>query len=131
MKFTVDRGAGRTIGSKFYGKATASLEGAQQQILTLEARIAELTNTLEHRNKQLASSLSLSGLTDCAAAAVKALRDRLTRGDIQFALEAAGDVEAMIANLDRPEMRTLSEMLTHRAWRVHVIRWLLRLRARP
>ena len=27
-------------------KATASLEGAQQQILTLEARIAELTNTL-------------------------------------------------------------------------------------
>ena len=112
-------------------KATASLEGAQQQILTLEARIAELTNTLEHRNKQLASSLSLTGLTDCAAAAVKALRDRLARGDVQFALEAAGDVETMIANLDRPEMRTLSEMLTHRAWRVHVIRWLLRLRARP
>ena len=111
--------------------AVASLEGAQQQILTLEARIAELTNTLEHRNKQLASSLSLTGLTDCAAAAVKALRDRLARGDVQYALEAAGDVETMIANLDRPEMRTLSEMLTHRAWRVHVIRWLLRLRARP
>jgi DNA repair exonuclease SbcCD ATPase subunit len=112
-------------------KATASLEGAQQQILTLEARIAELTNTLEHRNKQLASSLSLTGLTDYAAAAVKALRDRLARGDVQFAIETAGDVEAMIANLDRPEMRTLSEMLSRRAWRVHVIRWLLRLRARP
>jgi chromosome segregation ATPase len=112
-------------------KATASLEGAQQQILTFEARIAELTNTLEHRNKQLASSLSLTGLTDYAAAAVKALRDRLARGDVQFAIETAGDVEAMIANLDRHEMRTLSEMLSRRAWRVHVIRWLLRLRARP
>jgi hypothetical protein len=112
-------------------RTTASLKGAQQQILALEARIAELTTTLENRNKQLACSLSLTGLTDCAAAAVKALRDRLTRGDVQFALEAAGDVEAMIANLHRPEMRTLSEMLTHRAWRVHVIRWLLRLRASP
>ena len=112
-------------------KATASLEGAQQQILTLEARIAELTTTLESRNNQLAYSLSLSGLSDCAAAAVKELRDRLARGDIQFAIDAAGDVEAMIANLDRPEMRTLSEMLTRRAWRVHVIRWLLRLRAKP
>ena len=111
-------------------KAAASLEGSQQQILRLEARIAELTTTLENRNKQLASSLSLTGLTDCAAAAVKAVRDRLARGDIQFALHAAGDVEAMIANLDRPEIRTLSEMLTRRAWRVHVIRWLLRMRAR-
>ena len=111
-------------------KATASLKGAQQQILALEARIAELITTLENRNRQLAYSLSLSGLSDCAAAAVKALRDRLARGDIQFAFDAAGDVEAMIANLDRPEMRTLSEMLTRRAWRVHVIRWLLRIRAR-
>ena len=111
-------------------KATASLKGAQQQILTFEARIAELTTTLESRNKQLAYSLSLSGLSDCAAAAVKALRDRLARGDIRFAVDAAGDVEAMIATLDRPEMRTLSKMLTRRAWRVHVIRWLLRIRAR-
>ena len=107
-------------------KATDSLKGAQEQILTFEARIAELTTTLESRNKQLAYSLSLSGLGDCAAAAVKALRDRLAKGDIQF----AGDVEAMIANLDRPEMRTLSKMLTRRAWRVHVIRRFLGVRAR-
>ena len=53
-------------------KATASLKGAQQQILTLEARIAELTTTLESRNNQLAYSLSLSGLSDCAAAGCKA-----------------------------------------------------------
>jgi len=111
-------------------KATDLLKGAQEQILTFEARIAELTTTLESRNEQLAYSLSLSGLSDCAAAAVKALRDRLARGDIQFAFDAAGDVEALIANLGRPEMRTLSEMLTRRAWRVHVIRWLLRIRAR-
>jgi hypothetical protein len=111
-------------------KATDSLKGAQQQILTFEARIAELATTLESRNKQLAYSLSLSGLGDCAAAAIKALRDRLAKGDIQFAGDTAGDVEAMIANLDRPEMRTLSKMLTRRAWRVHVIRWLLRVRAR-
>jgi hypothetical protein len=107
-------------------KATDSLKGAQEQILTFEARIAELTTTLESRNKQLAYSLSLSGLGDCAAAAIKALRDRLAKGDIQF----AGDVEAMIANLDRPEMRTLSKMLTRRAWRVHVIRRFLGIRAR-
>jgi hypothetical protein len=111
-------------------KATDSLKGAQQQILTFEARIAELATTLESRNKQLAYSLSLSGLGDCAAAAIKALRDRLAKGDIQFAGDTAGDVEAMIANLDRPEMRTLSKMLTRRAWRIHVIRWLLRVRAR-
>jgi hypothetical protein len=111
-------------------KATASLKGAQQQILTFEARIAELTTTLESRNKQLTYCLSLSGLSDCAAAAVKALRDRLARGDMQFAVDAAGDVEAMIANLDRPEMRALSKMLTRRAWRIHGVRWLLWIRAR-
>jgi hypothetical protein len=70
-------------------KATASLKGAQQQILALEARIAELTITLASRNKQLPYSLSLCGLSDCAAAAVKALRDRLATGDIQFAVDAA------------------------------------------
>jgi DNA repair exonuclease SbcCD ATPase subunit len=110
-------------------KATASLEGAQQQILMLEVRIAELTTTLESRNKQLAYSLSLSGLSDSAAAAVKAVRDRLARGDTQFTVDAVGDVEGIIANLDRPELRTLNEMITRRAWRVHVIRWLLRIRA--
>jgi hypothetical protein len=110
-------------------RAIASLKVAQQQVTTFEARIAELTITLENRNTQLACSLSLSGLSDCAAAAVKALRDRLARGDLQFAVDAAGDVEAIVANLDRPEMRSLSKMLTRRAWRVHAIRWLLRIRA--
>jgi len=110
-------------------KATASLKVAQQQTITFEARIAELTTTLESRNQQLAYSLSLSGLTDCAAAAVKSFRDRLAIGDI--AIDSVGSVDAMIANLDRPEMRALSEMLRRRSWRVHVIRWLLRLRASP
>ena len=127
---TAKRDNERAVFLDDFSKATASLKGAQQQILALEARIAELITTLESRNKQLAYSLSLSGLSDCAAAAVKALRDRLAGGDIRFAVDAAGDVEAMIANLDRPEMRTLSEMLTRRAWRLHVIRWLLRIRAR-
>ena len=40
---------------------------------------------------------SLSGLGDCAVAAIKALRDRLAKGEIQFSGDAAGDVEAMIA----------------------------------
>jgi IS30 family transposase len=79
-------------------------------------------------NKQLACSLSLAGLGDCAAAAIKALRDRLAKGEIQFSGDTAGDVEAMIANLERPEMLTLSKMLTRRAWRIHAIRWLLRVR---
>ena len=111
-------------------KAIASLKAAQQQIVTFEARITELTSTLESRNQQLACSLSLSGLSDCAAAVVKTLRDRLARGDIQIAVDAAGGVHAVIANLDRPEMRSLSDMITRRTWRVHVIRWLLRIRAR-
>ena len=127
---TAERDNERAVLLDDLSKATASFKGAQQKILTLEARIVELSTILESRNKQLAYSLSLSGLSDCAAAAVKELRDRLARGDIQFAVDAAGDVEAMIANLDRPEMRTLSEMLTRRAWRVHVIRWLLRIRTR-
>ena len=107
---------------------TASLECAQQQILSLEARIAELSTILESRNKELAYSLSLSGLSDSSSAVVKALRDRLASGDIQSAV--AADAEAIIANLDRPEMRTLNEMLTRPTWRVLVIRWLLRIRAR-
>ena len=111
-------------------KVTESLKGAQDQILTsFEARIAELTTSLESRNKQLACSLSLSGLGDCAAAAIKALRDRLANGETQFSGDTTGDVKAMIANLERPEMRTLSKMLTRRAWRIHAIRWLLRVRA--
>jgi hypothetical protein len=109
-------------------KTTDSLKGAQQQILTLEARIAELTTTLESRGKQLMHSLSISGLDDCAAAAIRALRDGLAQGDIRFASGTVGEVEAMIANLGRPEMLTLSSMLTRRAWRIHIIRWLLRFR---
>jgi DNA repair exonuclease SbcCD ATPase subunit len=112
-------------------KATDSLKGAQQQIYTLEARIAELSATLESRDRQLAYSLSLFGLDDEAAAAVKALRARLTQDEIRFASDTAGEIEDMIANLDRPEMRNLSKMLTHRGWRFHIIRWLLRVPARP
>jgi chromosome segregation ATPase len=111
-------------------KAIASLKAAQQQIVTFEARIAELTSTLESRNQELAWSLSLSGLSDSATAVVKTLRDRLARGDMQIAGDAADGVHAVIANLDRPEMRSLSAMITRRTWRVHVIRWLLRIRAR-
>ena len=109
-------------------KTTDSLKGAQQQILTLEARIAELTTTLESWGKQLMHSLSIFGLDDCAAAAIRALRDRLAQGDIRFASDTVSEVETMIANLGRPEMRTLSNLLTRRAWRIHIIRWLLRFR---
>jgi chromosome segregation ATPase len=107
-------------------KATDLLKGAQQKITKFEARIVALTADLESRNKQLAYSLSLSGLNDCATAAIKALRDQLARADIRF----AGDVQAIIANLDQPEMHTLSKMLTRSTWRVHVIRWLLQVRVR-
>jgi chromosome segregation ATPase len=110
-------------------KATDSLKEARQQMLTFEARVGELTTTLESRDKQLAYSLSLSGLGDCAAAAIRALRDRLAQGDIRFASDTVGELEATIANLSRPEMRTLSNMLTRRTWRIHIIRWLLRVRA--
>jgi chromosome segregation ATPase len=109
-------------------KTTDSLKGAQQQILTLEARIAELTTTLESRGKQLMHSLSISGLDDGAAAAIRALRDRLAQGDIGFASDTVSEVETMIANLGRPEIRNLSNLLTRRAWRIHIIRWLLRFR---
>ena len=100
----------------------------QQQTLAFDARIAELNTSLESRNQELARSLSLSDLNDCAAAAVKRLRDRLARGDI--GLDAVGGIEATIADLDRPEMRALSELLARPGWRVHVIRWLLRLSAK-
>jgi septal ring factor EnvC (AmiA/AmiB activator) len=61
-------------------KATASLIRAQQQIVTFEARTAELTTALESRDQRLASSVSLSGLSNCAATAVRTLWDRLARG---------------------------------------------------
>jgi hypothetical protein len=102
-------------------KTTETLKEAQQRILTFEARNAELSAVLESRDKQLASSLSVSGLADGNAAAMRALRDRLSQGDIEM--------EATIANLGRPEMRALSNMLPHRTWRLHIIRWLLQIPA--
>jgi hypothetical protein len=111
-----------------------SLEAAQQHIRTLEAkitafetRIAELVAAVEHREGQLAHSLSLSGLDDAATASVNALRDRLAQGDLQFTSHS--EAAAMIANLGRPEMRSLNNMLTRHARRLTVIRWLLRVRA--
>jgi chromosome segregation ATPase len=113
------------------GKATDSLKRAQQQIYALEARIAELSATLASRDRQLAFSLSLFDLDDEAAAALKTLRALLVHGDIQFANDTVAEVEALIGNLDRPEMRNLSKMLTRPGWRLQIIRRLMRLPARP
>jgi chromosome segregation ATPase len=109
-------------------KTTEAAKGAQQQMLDLRARIAELAISLESRDAQLAHSLPLSGLDDGAIAAVKALRDRLAQGEIQYPGNTAADVKAMIENLSRPEMRALSKMLSGRAWRIRLVRWLLRVR---
>ncbi len=109
-------------------KATDSLKLAQQRTLTLEARIAELATTLENRDTQISCSLSLSGLSDSSVAAVRALRDHLVQGSISFASGTVGDVEAMIANIGRPEICALSKALTRRDWRTNIVRWLLRIR---
>jgi hypothetical protein len=101
---------------------------AQQRTLTLETRIAELATTLENRDTQIACSLSLSGLSDPSVAAVRALRDHLMQGNISFTSGTVGDVEAMIANIGRPEICALSKALTRRDWRTNIIRWLLRIR---
>jgi hypothetical protein len=105
-----------------------SLNLAQQRALILETRIAELATTLENRDTQIACSLSLNGLSDPSAAAVRALRDHLAQGDASFAKRTAGDVEAIIANIGRPEICALSKALTRRDWRTYIVRWLLRLR---
>jgi chromosome segregation ATPase len=106
-----------------------ALKQAQQQILRFEAKIAELNAALQSRDKQLASSLSVCGLADHGVAAVRTLRDRLVQDEIRSADDTAGDVEALIANLDRPELHILSSMLSHPTWRIRIIRWLLK--ARP
>ena len=109
-------------------KATNSLKLAQQQILTLETRIAELATKLENRDTQLSCSLSLDGLSGSSVAAVKALRDQLVQGNISFASGTVGDIAVMIANIGRPEICALSKVLTRRDWRINIIRWLLRIR---
>jgi chromosome segregation ATPase len=106
-----------------------ALKQAQQHILGFEAKIAELNAALQSRDKQLASSLSVCGLADRAVGAVRTLRDRLARDEIRSANDTARDVEGLIANLDRPELHILSNMLSHPTWRVRIIRWLLK--ARP
>jgi hypothetical protein len=112
-------------------KSVESLKLAQQRTLTLEARIAELATMLENRDTQIAGSLSLSGLSDSSAAAVRALRDHLVHGNISFTDRTVGDVEAMIANIGRPEICALSKALTRRDWRTNIVRWLLRIREAP
>jgi chromosome segregation ATPase len=102
-----------------------ALKQAQQQILGFQAKIAELNATLQSRDKQLTSSLSVYGLADRAVGAVRTFRDRLMRDEMR----SAGDIEALIANLDRPELLTLSSMLSHPTWRMQIIRWLLKARA--
>jgi hypothetical protein len=103
---------------------------AQQRALILETRIAELATTLDSRNTQIACSLSLSGLSDPSVAAVTALRDHLAQGDASFSKRTVGDIEAIIANIGRPEICDLSKALTRRDWRTYVVRWLLRLRTK-
>ena len=114
------------------GKATDLVKAQLQQIsifeakvAALEKRIAELATTLEDRDRQLAHSFLLAGLDNVAIASIKALRDRLARGEIQFTSHS--EAEAMIANFGRPEMRSLNKMLTRHARGVSVIRWLLRI----
>src|ERR1022692_2712014 len=85
-----ERGKERAVLRGDLRKATDSLKEAQQQLITFGAQIGELTSTLESRNKQLAYSLSLSGLADCDAAAIRALRDRLAEGDVRFASYTVG-----------------------------------------
>ncbi len=74
-----------------------ALKQAQQQILGFEAKIAELNATLQSRDEQLTSSLSVCGLADRAVGAVRTLRDRLTRDEMRSANDTIGDIEALIA----------------------------------
>jgi hypothetical protein len=50
------------------------------------------------------------------------------RDEMRSANDNAGDIEALIANLDRPELLTLSSMLSHSTWRMRIIRWLRKVR---
>jgi len=107
--------------------ATNLLQRAQQELITMERRMADLTSTVGDRERQLAVSVSISSLDEPGAAATKLFRDRLADRDLQFT--SAREAEAVIANLGRPEMRNLSNILTRQSRRIHVLRWLLGVRA--
>ena len=106
--------------------ATNLLQRAQQELITMERRMADLTSTVGDRERQLAVSVSISSLDEPGAAATKLFRDRLADRDLQFT--SAREAEAVIANLGRPEMRNLSNILTRQSRRIHVLRWLLGVR---
>ncbi len=107
-------------------KATAAVEDAQKQILDLTAQSVEMATSLESRDAQLTRSIPLSGLDDGAAAALRALRNRLASGEFQHPSNTVAALEPMIENLNRPEMLALSKMLSRGARRVPLVRWLLR-----
>jgi hypothetical protein len=109
-------------------KANNTSNEARLKIEDAARRVAEITAVLEDKEAQLTQSLSLLGLDDGARTAVTTLRDRVTQGDVRFL--CASEAEAMMANLDRPEMRTLNNLLTHPGWRLPIVRWLLRLRTK-
>jgi DNA repair exonuclease SbcCD ATPase subunit len=106
-------------------KATDSFNEAKQLIHMLEARIAELSAALQSRDKQLDYSVSLFGLSEGAAAAMKALRARLVQDKLRPTSDTSDEAQDMIANFDRPELRNLNKMLRRPGWRLHAIRWLL------
>jgi len=102
-------------------KASDAQQYAAQQSA---AQIASLTALLGDRDKQLASSLSLSGLDVDTVLAVTTLRDRLAKGEMRLH-GTADETKRLIANLDRPEMRALSQLLERGGWQLHILRWLL------
>ena len=106
-------------------KASEAQQNAAQQSAAERAQIENLTALLGDRDMQLASSLSLLGLNDDAVLAVTALRDRLANGEMRLC-ETADETKSLIANMDRLEMRSLSQLLEQRGWQLHILRWFLR-----
>ena len=76
------------------------LKEAQQNILALEAQIAELIASRKIQDGRLAESLSLSGLSVHAASVLKAVRDHLTQGYVQFVCDGLGEAAIVITDLD-------------------------------
>ena len=109
---------------KELGRSREALGAAERELAELRSKIAELSATLEGRDKELAKSLSLSGLDENAAQTLRLIGKRMKDGGVRFATEPNGS-GAMVVAEDGAELRSLIGMLKRRDWRLALIRWIL------
>jgi hypothetical protein len=118
-------------------EATAIEEKCHNEMADAGARLADLQQTVTRQEADLQQSISITGLDEAAALAVRTLKSRLSNGDeVREAVLATGGydplrVDAAVSIADRDEIRALNCLLARPSWRLRLVLWLLGTKRTP